>query len=459
MEKGLIVAEAPCAPLPQSKYEDIVSNGYAPAPLDPVSVWNGVLKYQHAQVDPDVVEREAWRYVEDVLDYYFPMMPLYSGMSLQQQAVESALDSDHADKSSGFPWNLMGFPTKKRAIEAFGADALLRYYRENGTMLYGTLKDETRPVGKDARLFRLTSVDAYLEAYMLFEQQNQYLTSRLGEHPIFARFSTPGFDLSRMYKQLYEHNGHFYDMDAAGWDTCFPNVVASFLAYYRSRGRSAAEKRRIYEYYQHMYCGYTVVAGWQLHLIGQSSGHFLTTTDNSLANIVFMSMHAYYAGLSVEEFIHLVRFFDCGDDLVWSDRSGFFTPEAVARTYLRFGMYLEFTQLEPLKFEDLTFVSTHPMFVKLRGVRVISYSYEPSRILGKMMITKKKATPIDKVMRMASYCMLMFNTHYAQFYDILITMIADYISKGEIDPRDPKLLGVMRSTSYSSISDLYWDFE
>lgn len=438
----------------------IEAEGYKPAPLDFVSMWNGVLKYEHEQRAPEYVDMECWTYVEEVLDTLYPFMSLHSQLETLENAVLRATDPDHKDKSSGFPWNLLGVPTKKQAIDKYGADALLSFYNDHTACLYATLKDEPRPIGKDARLFRLMSVDAFLEAFMLFERQNTYLVSALGEHPMFICFSSPGFDLSRMFKQLEVHGGELFDADGNAWDTNFSILVASFLAYYRSRGfRSEETRKRIYRYYQMMYVGYTVVAGWVLHLKGQASGHFLTSTDNSLCNIIAMSINAFKRNLSVSEFIDKVKFFCCGDDLVWSDRSALFSPRMLSETYEELGMYLEFTSLEDIPFEQITFVSTHPKYCVYKGMRILTYGYEPRRVFGKMAMTKKKVKPIDRVMRLASYCALLFNTHYEQIHEMLINLITQYLKDGVLDGRDPALIGVMRASSRRFLEDQYWDFE
>lgn len=423
-------------------------------------MWNGVLKYEHHQSFPEFVDEECWTYVEQVLDSFFPFMDIYSRLSTKEQALERAMDVEHRGKSSGFPWNLLGVPTKKQAIDKYGADKLLSFYYSNTSCLYATLKDEPRPSGKDARLFRLMSVDAFLEAFMLFEEQNTYLVSALGTHPMFISFSSPGFDLGRMFKQLEQHAGDYYDADGNAWDTNFPIMIASFLAYYRSRSFiDPSVKERIYRYYCMMYSGYTVAGGWLLHLKGQASGHFLTSTDNSLCNIIAMSMHAYKNNLSVEEFIKLVLFFCCGDDLVWSDRTFCFTPRLLSGTYEQLGVYLEFSSLDTIPFEHLTFVSTHPKYCVYHGTRFLTYGYEPKRIFGKMAMSKKQVKPIDRVMRIASYCALLFNTHYEQMHEMLISLITQYLKDGVLDARDPTLIGVMRSSSRRFLEDLYWDFE
>ena len=120
----------------------------------------------------------------------------------RQDAINICLDPDHSSKASGYPWDLIGLPTK--------ADVVAANIDCDISVVNATLKDEIRLVGKDARLFRMQSTYDYLEGLQLYTSQNEYIMDRLHAAPAFVKYKTPGYDLTLMYTSLHQHGGDFY---------------------------------------------------------------------------------------------------------------------------------------------------------------------------------------------------------------------------------------------------------
>jgi len=117
-----------------------------------------------------------------------------------------------------------------------------------------------------------------------------------------------------------------------------------------------------------------------------------------------MAAHAYASGLEVDQFLEQVKWFCCGDDLIWSDNSGLFTPERLSGTYKKHGCYLTFSSLQGTAYEELTFVGTHP---KERDGEWL-YCYDFDRLRAKLAFHKKRATKLDDLAKVASACILMY---------------------------------------------------
>lgn len=441
-------------PLPQSKYAITCSAEYVPAPLDMNSVWNGLAKFDHVQ---KTVPTDFWPYAEAVLDYFYPLMRQNSGMSTLDEVECKILAHEH--KTAGYPCNNNGCATKGEALQSFGIKGLLSMYTEESSIIGVTLKDELRRIGKDARLFRPMDVCAYAEALTLFDKQNEYLMSNLFYHPSFVRYKSPGLDLGRLYRRLGLHGGDKYDSDANAWDANFPLAIAEFLCYWRSRGH--AEPKRVREYYRRMYNGYSSFGGLLYNLVGQPSGHLLTTVDNSLGNIVLMSYHAFRNHLSVETFLSEVLFYVCGDDLIWADRTGLFSPTALSESYFDLGVFLEFESLEPKSFEALSFVGTHPRTVVFNNCRVQSYVYDVPKLSAKSLVYKKNCTDVDRLVKLCAYAQLLFND--ADAYNVLCklcdTFYSDSVRIGTISPVDKRALGSLSSITAQRLQRVYGGFE
>jgi len=288
-------------PLPKTKIvPNQVIDGFAPSPLDELSLQNGVDNFVH---DQGVVESSALPFIAAVFDHYWPDLQNRSRMLGDDQVDIAVRCSDHATKASGYPFSAAGASTKVAALDAFGIEFLREYYRSNSCILGCTLKDEIRVSGKDARLFRPSDLSAYIEGLTLFYDQDEYLMSNLLKTPMFVRFETPGPDLINMFNILRNFSGENFAADGKKWDAHFPLVVAMFIAWWRGGSK------RVRRYYEQMYNGWTQVFDALLNLIGNPSGHMNTTTDNCLCHVFVFALHAWRNGWSLQQFFDNVKFF------------------------------------------------------------------------------------------------------------------------------------------------------
>jgi len=325
----------------------------------------------------------------------FPTLALHSALMSSEDAAAKASDPDHGTRAAGAPWCFLGCSTKKEAIARYGCGLF------GPSVLNATLKDEIRPKGKDARLFRPVSVHDYIRGLCLFNSQNEYIANQIFTSPVFVKYVTPGRDLTLLYTMLKEHGGDLYDADSTQWDARFPLVVAEIIATWRSR---FLPQDAVIDYYSDMFAGFTLVGGHLFRLAGQPSGQVNTTIDNSLANIVLMALHAYNCRMEVSEFLSDVLFFVCGDDLVWSDRSGLFTPKTVADTYVSVGCYLEFSSLEPRPLNGLNFVGTHCLYDGS-----IRYCYNVTKLTASAGYSKRGRPGHEQLAKLISLYTLVFN--------------------------------------------------
>lgn len=330
-------------------------------------------------------------------------MEFFSKTTFAARIAEVFRDEDHKFKAAGWPWTEYGCTNKLAALEKFGIDQLLDYFDKNQNMIGITLKDELRPIGKDARLFRPADASAFAEGMMLFHNQNAYLQNNLFRCPVFCMYQSPGPHLIQMYRRLREHGGKLYDADGTKWDANLSVALTHWL--YQFRARNHNSPNRVMRYFERMMLGYSVHGGHMFRLLGNPSGHYNTTTDNCLAHCFVFAYHAWLNKMCVKEFLEGVLFYCCGDDLVWSDRTGLFTPEKISETYHSLGMFLEFTSLEPMQLEELNFVGTqyvrHPELGDM-------YKYNGEKFKAKLFWRRKGSTALDSVARLTSFAHLTF---------------------------------------------------
>jgi len=444
-------------PLPISKFLPTgCREGFVPAPLDAVSLWNGVAKFFH---DQHTLDAGAARYLEQYLDSLYPLLIVHSTLSTNDRISELFHSADHARKAAGYPFNQCGCSKKLEAFEHFGGvEGLLSIYAEDTTVIGSTLKDELRPSGKDARFFRPQDAASYAEGARLFDTQNIYLLSCILISPMFGQYQSPGVDLTHALWSLKDF-GLLHDADGVRWDANLSLAICEFICWWRSRDHP--DPKAVKEYYRRMYNGYTTVGGWLFNLKGNPSGHFLTSTDNSLAQMCLMALHAYKEGMSIPDFKQTVRYFCCGDDLVWADRSGKFNPVQLNQTYNAHGAYLEFSSIEPLDFFDLSFVSVHPRIRTYLQTSYSTYVYDPTRLRGKMSCFRKASNALDRLAKLVSYCQLAFGDEqlYAELYGRMMQWLEGAARAGQIDMLSQSVVGLLASCIPSALAVQYFNFE
>lgn len=305
-------------------------------------------------------------------------------------------------KASGWPWRCFAGSTKGEVMRKYTLEELMQYYETFTPVISTTLKDEIRLQGKDARLFRPADISLYVQGARLFQKQNDYLLDLLFLSPIFAKYCTPGVDLAYLFRILKAHGGGCYAADGSQWDSHVPIGVISAIAWWREQ-----RIRGSWDYYEKVYKGYSLVDGVVVPMDHQASGHYNTTVDNCLVNMCMMALCAHHMRWSLTKFTQQVRYFVCGDDLIWSDRSGKFTPKALANSSNRFNVFYEFESFEPKTASELHFC----------GVSFYDrcYSYNPDKIRASSEIHRKRMTPTEHLMKLASLTVNSFGN--TQLYD------------------------------------------
>lgn len=442
--------------LPRSKYPDgTLYDRYGPAPLDGLSFWNGVAKFQHGQC---TCTTEEAQFALEYLNHLFPDLASYSVESKDEEVLEQIREK--FDRAAGYPWCELGASTKQQAVDKYTLVQLKEYYDSNTSVVGATLKDELRELGKDARFFRPQDVSSYVEGHRLFSHQNDYLT-RIHASPVFCRFITPGQDLPFMLRSLEQFSHDCYAADGSQWDANYPLVVAAIVATFRSQFFSPAMVKRVRRYFAMMYNGYTNCGGHLLNLVGQPSGHYNTSVDNCLAHLVLMAIHASRKGLKIEDIDDNIFYRCCGDDLIWSDKNGLFSPIELHATYISMGVYMEFESLEPQRVPSLTFVGVQPMYSVVNGVRTLLYALTTGRANASLYCNKKGMKPIDVVNKVCNIAQLLFADR--ERFDIACRAVRDllteFVKQQKLSLLDVQVVGLLRSIHPDTLARRYLSWE
>jgi hypothetical protein len=430
--------------------------GYRPAPLDELSFWNGVAKFEHELF---TVSNDEFKFALDYLNFLFPLLQVHSRVFNNVEAQERISRSETKNKASGYPWRHVGAHTKLKALEKWGADYLTEYYAKYTSVLSSTLKDEIRPVGKDARFFRPVDVAAFLESVKLFSDQNDYLMEQSQDSPIFIKYQTPGPDLCQMFKQLFEFSNDAYGADGSRWDACFPLFAAQVICAFRSQ---FLPKERTERYYAQMYNGYTNCLGNIVPLTGQPSGHLLTSLDNSLCHCVLVALHAFRNGISMDMISEHIVYKCCGDDLIYSTRNNaVFKPIEIANTYHSVGCYMEFENMIPWSPFALSFCGVRSCFKDVNGVKYRLYRPASARAKVSFNHFKRKADPLKRLSKMTSLSQLLFCDEV--LFELCRKATQDYcvlcFTNALLSPSDPCVRGLMASLTDRSILEMYTRWE
>lgn len=432
---------SPLLPSKLAPLDNGAGGTYAPAPLNATSLWNGVAKYCHDQYP---IPSNFIPFALGYLDWLFPLAYGRGETSLDA-VLELLRQQDHAHKSSGFPWKFLGAGTKIQALKKFGETLDSSHH-----LLLGTLKDELRLVGKDARLFRFPGLHDYMEGTKLFTVVNEYLALQLFVSPIFAQYLTPGPDLTLLYVSLQQWKGDIYDYDGPAWDANVPLSLVEIICEWRCR-LDPSNRRRIRQYYKSMYNGYTIAGGHVFHLIGQPSGHTNTTIDNCLINILAMLYGAWKLDWSYQEFHEQVLYYVCGDDLVWCDRSKSYGAKFLADVRFELGIYSELHGYDPLELRECHFVGTQPIYYD----DCLTYTYSLDKLSQSMRWTKKGRSVLDQLSKLVSLQQLTVHDPDAE----LIRKFAyDYAIKNaeKINLASPEVRGLLRYLTNASYAHMLY---
>lgn len=425
----------------------------APAPLDNISVLNGVSKFIHPQA---LLTPEQETYCLSYLNQWFPDLGRFCTVATDEEVLQNVFD--HKEKAAGFPWNSRGMALKGNVLDKVGLKQIEDHYREFSSVISCTLKDEMRDVGKDARLFRPQDVSSYIEGCRLFLHMNHYLTIA-HRSPIFNRYVSPGQDIPRIYQKLQrDFPNSCFGADGSQWDAHYPTCVANIVRAFR---RQFLPPERVDRYYAQMYCGYTNVLGNLMALEGNPSGHFNTSTDNSLCHMILIALCFFDMGIPYDQIDHYITYFCCGDDLLYGTEDARLYPEELWKRYRSYGVTLEFEFLEPKPAYALQFVGMTPKWKELRGSQRLLYHMRPKKAHASASCTVKNRTPLDNLAKLASICQLTFadDELYRGFVQLFQTALSQYISQGILHGTEQAVHGLMQSISERRLTLQYMEWE
>lgn len=269
------------------------------------------------------------------------------------------------DSACGFPYSQIYGPTKGDVLDKESPADLLDIFRHVECFNGCTLKDESRPQGKDARLFRPANIAHVAAGIHLFYDQLQKLSDLSQTHrtPYAIGLSTPGVGLSRRWKRHQPFKFHFCG-DGSKFDAHVPLAIVSIIREFRKRHLPKEVHDFVDKYYEDAYTGFTLVNGVLVSLLGNPSGHYLTASDNSLILFLCIKMYCIQIGLEEDQYFFSVL----GDDLVFSTNSPLVTSQGLQDFLLSLGMPYEMQSADSLPFEECTFMGTRPVVLSDGGI-------------------------------------------------------------------------------------------
>lgn len=380
----------PTSVIEKVSFEVPFSCTYVRAPLTEVSLFNGILKYDHPQV---FVSEEEFFWVQNQLDFMFGGLLAGCHDIPYDEAAEQLVDTT----SSGVPYTSFAGSSKGEVLKRLGVDGLvsdLRYLQ----LLNCTLKDELRPVGKDARLFRPANVASVLEGIALFSDQNERLMSSRYDTPFQIGVSSPGADMSQLWGTILGFSDMWLVADVNAMDARFPVWLIETVRLFRRRYFESDEVReRIDRYYREVYYGYTKVDVTLVQLIGNASGQFNTAHDNTIAMIAAFLL----ACRRTDKMVSLAEVRLYGDDVLMAVRDPTMTHSWLRESFEPLGIYLETPVNDYATWEQLSFIGTRPLVPDGRY-----YHYDTEKLLSALHYWKHKK-PIDNyISKVCAVCLL-----------------------------------------------------
>jgi hypothetical protein len=160
-------------------------------------------------------------------------------------------------------------------------------------------------------------------------------------------------------------------------------------------------------YFNMVFYGWTVIEGGVFLVPGQSTGQTLTAFSNSMCLIIMMCLHAVENQIDHSLFKDEVLFYVFGDDMVYGTTLPEFSVERLNQTFTKYGMYLETDSLSGKRFEDLTFLSSRPVWIKHSGFRQLLYHFNTEKLIASFHYTRSK-DPSVNLTRYVSLCLGMW---------------------------------------------------
>lgn len=401
MLRSKVLYEVRANQLVQTKYKfdplwDVGS--YVLAPLDHVSLWNGLMKWYHPY---GFVPRDDFQLVLQWLHLLYGSAMVTNVWNHKRICLEM-----DGTKAAGSPYRYIYGPKKSQTLEVYSEVDFIYDFEHYTHWADATLKDELRVPGKDARLFVPANICMVYMGYKLFGQQNYNIMDLHTSHPIKIGLQTPHGDAFAFWNYLYSLTGEFHQFDGAQSDCHFAPFLAIMIREFR---KSYLPKKYHYwvdRYYDLTYNMYVHADNFIFNVVGQQTGQVNTAADNSLGYLIMLMLHAVRYGITYDQFKQNY-FAILGDDMLICDSLKIYRPSLMDKTWTRSGMYLE-SPSEFEKFEDMTFMGMHPQFRDYHGKTYLLYTWRIDRLRDSVNFVKKEATVGQRLSKLVSLCNLLF---------------------------------------------------
>lgn len=260
--------------------------------------------------------------------------------------------------SSGWPYNKLYGCTKAEVLKHVSGQQLFDDFVNYAVVISCTLKDELRPEGKDARLFRPAPMQSIVAGYVLFGKQLDLLQTLCTTSPYGIGLKTPGSDVSRLWTRLSRFLRHHCG-DGDGWDAKYPLWVCIVLCIWRKQFVDVEYHYLVDKYYSDLYNGVTNVLGSLVFIPGMASGQLLTSSDNSLGNVINVTLAVSQLGFDPFDKDNF-QFSCVGDDVVIGTNYPFTSSQLRAQMEKN-GFFMDFQDDDCTPFLECTYIGTKPV--------------------------------------------------------------------------------------------------
>jgi hypothetical protein len=385
------------------------------------------------------VEDSKLNYMNKCLQTLFAPMLLKTTLT----PLVKIFDRLQFNKAAGLPWNLPGagahlslgtkgqviafllelyYPGEEIFIDLtktpnFKKEVVIRHLlsvamRED-CVCVGQEKDEIRDKRKykQTRLFMPTPIQYVVLGALLFQEQNDALINQCSQRPGLTPFTPgiemPGPGLHTLYMHLYvlQQLSSIYAMmeaDGGQWDAKTQPSMVQLIRDFRKLFLPSFAWDLVDYYYDQVYYGDVLLGGWVISLFGQRSGHFNTTTDNTLINIATMVSVGFEMKWTPSQFLEKITFFCNGDDLLFHTKDMSCTPRMVREAALKLGVYYEMPGDQYLSLFDCHFLGTQPVIREIRGAKCFLYKFRSDKLLSSGRYKHKKNTVNDEMQKLVS---------------------------------------------------------
>lgn len=357
-----------------------------PAPLDMNSLHNGLLKYRHSQK----------LLVTEEFNYLLARLHATYGFAMRKcvpWSDDEVLKNINRDSTCGYPYNAE-YDDKGDLLDSVSVSQLWEDFISNDVVVGCSLKDELRTAGKDSRVFLPAPAHAVVAGMKLFGAQNDALIGDPNTFAIAAKIQSPGPWLSGAWTHF--SRGSIVTGDGNGHDAHFPIVFAMIILLFRKAYIPAEFHDAVDKYYSSIYTGWKNVFGVLVRLLGNSSGHFCTTVDNSLFTQMLFWLYEYRTSTQIE------RYKICGDDFIVG---GKFNVKQFFEVCDSLGV--SFDVIESDRIEDHSFLGTFPV---LLSSGQYGYTYDSAKFLESLLWERCGFSQEDRASRAVSYAAICWSS-------------------------------------------------